>query len=271
MFFEIKDLELHPIEFAEKFEPGAIDLGSDYRQISPVETSGRADLVEEHHGKHKIIKDIRIQGRLATSLESECARCLEPLTQDVTREFDLLYRPAGADAGRDEISVTDAELRSAIMKARGSCWTWCPGADIAGRSLETYCRDDCKGLCPHCGKNMNLEKCSCAVTWEEPRGGAQGNPREAGALETGISEINCSRSERPWREEFIQCLIRTKTFSEAHLHPAAHDALKSHSLSECPNCHEKKMPHRACSSAATTRPRRAASRRSQLLPPPCLA
>jgi len=26
----------------------------------------------------------------------------------------------------------------------------------------------------------------------------------------------------------------------------AHDALKGHSLSECPNCHERKMPHRAC-------------------------
>ena len=26
----------------------------------------------------------------------------------------------------------------------------------------------------------------------------------------------------------------------------AHDALKTHSLSECPNCHERKMPHRAC-------------------------
>src|ERR1700733_11396932 len=26
----------------------------------------------------------------------------------------------------------------------------------------------------------------------------------------------------------------------------AHDSLKSHSLSECPNCHERKMPHRAC-------------------------
>lgn len=26
----------------------------------------------------------------------------------------------------------------------------------------------------------------------------------------------------------------------------AHDALSKHSLSECPNCHEKKMPHRAC-------------------------
>jgi len=26
----------------------------------------------------------------------------------------------------------------------------------------------------------------------------------------------------------------------------AHDSLKSHALSECPNCHERKMPHRAC-------------------------
>src|SRR6202042_3952911 len=97
MFFEVKNLEHHPIEFAEKFAPGSLDLGSDSRQIAPVDSSGRADLVEEHHGKHKVIQDIRIRGRLATSLELSCARCLEPLTQDVTREFDLLYRPQGAD------------------------------------------------------------------------------------------------------------------------------------------------------------------------------
>ena len=88
-FFEIKDLELHPVEFEENFAPGVIDLGTDYRQITPIESSGRADLVEEHHGKHKIIQDIRIKGQLATSLETNCARCLEPLTQDVKREFDL--------------------------------------------------------------------------------------------------------------------------------------------------------------------------------------
>lgn len=26
----------------------------------------------------------------------------------------------------------------------------------------------------------------------------------------------------------------------------AHDSLSTHSLSECPNCHEQKMPHRTC-------------------------
>jgi uncharacterized protein len=170
MFFEIQDLERHPIEFAEKFGTGVLDLGADYRQISPVETSGRADLVEEHHGKHEVIKDIRIRGRLATRLETECARCLEPLTQDVLREFDLLYRPQGADAGRDEMSVTDAEAEISYYEGEGL-----PLEDVVREQillavpLKLTCRDDCKGLCPHCGKNRNSELCSCEVRPEEPR------------------------------------------------------------------------------------------------------
>lgn len=170
MFFEIKDLELHPVEFAEKFGPDAIDLGPDYRQLTPIETAGRADLVEEHHGKHKIIQDIRIRGRLATNLEMCCARCLEPLTQDVTRDFDLLYRPQGADAGRDEMSVTDAEAEISYYEGEGL-----PLEDVVleqvllAAPLKVICREDCKGLCPHCGKNLNQERCSCTVTLEEPR------------------------------------------------------------------------------------------------------
>lgn len=170
MFFEIRDLELHPIEFSEKFSPETIDLAPDYRQVTPVETSGRADLVEEHHGKHKIIQDIRVQGRLATTLESNCARCLEPLTQDVRREFDLLYRPLGADAGRDEISVTDAEAEISYYEGEGILLDDVVREQILlAVPLKVTCREDCKGLCPHCGKNLNQENCSCEVTREEPR------------------------------------------------------------------------------------------------------
>src|SRR3979490_145941 len=109
MFIEIKDLETNPIDFREEYSPGAIDLGPDLRQVSPLHTEGRADLVEEHHGKHKIIQDIRLKGKLDTSLEADCARCIEPVIHQLSREFDLLYRPLGSDAGRDEVSVTDAE------------------------------------------------------------------------------------------------------------------------------------------------------------------
>jgi uncharacterized protein len=170
MFFEIKDLELHPIEFAERFEPGAIDLGSDYRQVTPIDSSGRADLVEEHYGKRKVIQDIRVQGRLATSVESFCARCLEPLTQEVKREFDLLYRPQGADAGRDEISVTDAEAEISYYEGEGILLDDVVREQILLEvPLKLTCREDCKGLCPHCVKNRNLEDCSCVTTLEEPR------------------------------------------------------------------------------------------------------
>jgi uncharacterized protein len=170
MFFEIRDLELHPIEFTEKFEPGVIDLGSEYRQMTPIESSGRADLVEEHHGKHKIIQDIRIQGRLATRLELSCARCLEPIAQDVKREFDLLYRPQGADAGRDEMSVTDAEAEISYYEGEGILLDDVVREQVLlAVPLKVTCREDCKGLCPHCGTNLNEGQCSCAVAPEEQR------------------------------------------------------------------------------------------------------
>jgi len=170
MFFAIKELELHPIDFAEKFEPGMIDLGPECRQRVPIESGGRADLVEEHYGKHKKIQDIRVKGHLSTSLELNCARCLEPIVQDVNREFDLLYRPQGADAGRDEMSVTDAEAEIGYYQGEGVALDDVVREQVLlAVPVKVICRDDCKGLCPHCGKNLNQEQCSCAVEHEEPR------------------------------------------------------------------------------------------------------
>ncbi len=170
MFFDVKDLELHPIDFAEKFEPGVIDFGAEYRQRTPINSSGRAELVEEHHGKHQIIKDIRVKGNLATSLEMSCARCLELIVQNLSRDFELLYRPLGADAGRDEMSVTDAEAEISYYEGEGIALEDVLREQVLlAVPVKVICRENCKGLCPHCGKNLNLEQCSCATEQEEPR------------------------------------------------------------------------------------------------------
>jgi len=108
MFIAIRELEFRPLDFREEIRPGVIDFGGDIEQKMPLETSGHADLIEEHHGKHQIIKDIRLKGDLSTQLELPCARCLEPVRQEVARKFDLLYRPQGSDARAEELSVTDA-------------------------------------------------------------------------------------------------------------------------------------------------------------------
>jgi len=170
MFLDIKDLELRPLDFEEGFRPGVIDLGTEVRQSTPLKTVGRAELVEEHHGKHQVIKDIRLRGRLAAGLELQCARCLEPVPQDIARDFELLYRPLGADAGRDELSVTDAEAEIGYYQGEGILLEDVLREQVLlALPLKVTCREDCKGLCPHCGRNLNEEACSCSVPMEDPR------------------------------------------------------------------------------------------------------
>src|SRR3977135_773854 len=105
MFIEIEELERHSIDFREELPAGALDLGPEAKQIGPLKTEGRAQLVQERHSKHHVINDIRLDGELSTSLELTCARCLEPVTETVAHKFDLLYRPQGSDAGKDELSA----------------------------------------------------------------------------------------------------------------------------------------------------------------------
>jgi len=170
MFLDIKDLERNPVDFDEEFQPDVIDLGGEARQCTPLKTSGRAELVEEHHGKHQIIKDIRLRGRLSADFELQCARCLEPVQQAIARDFELLYRPLGADAGRDELSVTDAEAEIGYYQGDGVLLEDVLREQVLlALPLKVTCREDCKGLCLHCGKNLNEEQCSCAVPMEDPR------------------------------------------------------------------------------------------------------
>ena len=170
MFLDIKDLELQPLEFAEEFQPGVIDFGDEARQHGPLKSSGRAEVVEEHHGKHEVIKDIRLRGKLAAQLELQCARCLELVPQAIQREFELLYRPQGSDAGRDELSVTDAEAEIGYYRGDGLLLEDVLREQVLlALPLKVTCREDCKGLCPQCGKNLNQEQCSCNAPVEDPR------------------------------------------------------------------------------------------------------
>ena len=170
MFIEIEELERHPIDFREEFPAGALDLGPDAKQIEPLSTGGRAQLVQEHHSKHHVINDIRLDGKLSTTLELTCARCLEPVTEKVDRAFDLLYRPQGTDGGKDELSVTTAEAEVSYYQGEGLLLEDVIREQVLlAVPLKAVCREDCLGLCPQCGKNLNLEKCSCRVAMEDPR------------------------------------------------------------------------------------------------------
>ncbi len=176
MLIRLQDLEVQKQEFQEEFRPGAIDLGSEVAQRTPIRTSGRAELIEEDHGRKVVIRDIRVVGRLATRVEVRCARCLEPVESAVESDFDLLYRPLGADAGRDEMGINQAETEIGYYRGEGLLLEDVLREQVLlATPARTLCREDCKGICPRCGRNRNLEACQCEdrpphLRWEALKG-----------------------------------------------------------------------------------------------------
>jgi uncharacterized protein len=170
MFIKVQELELHEIDFAERFRPQAIDLGPDLRQQTDLAASGRAVLLKENRGGREPVKDIRVVGQYATRVEIPCARCLETVVRDLAEKFDLLYRPLGVDAGPHERSVGEADTEIGYYSGEGMHLE-----DVLREQLllavpvKTVCREECQGLCPHCGKNLNHESCQCEEVVPDPR------------------------------------------------------------------------------------------------------
>jgi uncharacterized protein len=164
MFISVRDLEQRDLNFREELAPETLNLGSDIRQAGPLRTGGRASLIEEHQAHKGVIQDIRLVGNVATRVELCCARCLEPVGRDVSRDFDLLYRPQGADAGREEISVTQAEAEIGYYRGEGLLLEEVLQEQILlAVPYRVVCREECLGLCPQCGQNLNQGKCQCAA------------------------------------------------------------------------------------------------------------
>jgi uncharacterized protein len=170
MFITVRELQLHKVEFHEEFQPEAIDLGPDLRQEGRLKTNGRAELIEEHHGRKGIIQDIRLVGDLSARVELSCARCLDPVQRTVEKPFDLLYRPQGTDAGVSEISVTQAEADIGYYRGEGLLLEDVLREQVLlSVPLKVVCREECKGICQQCGGNLNEQTCDCTQQLEDPR------------------------------------------------------------------------------------------------------
>lgn len=170
MLIRVRELELRNLEFEENYQPGAIEFGPDLRQIGPLHSDGRAELIVEHRGHKQDVEDIRLVANVKTRLEFSCARCLEPVGQDIDKSFDLIYRPLGVDRRADEVSISEAETEIGYYSGEGVLLEDVLREQVLlDTPVRALCREDCKGLCPHCGRNLNVEQCDCATRIIDPR------------------------------------------------------------------------------------------------------
>lgn len=175
MLIRVRELEVRTIDFNENYQPGAIEFGPDFRQIGPLHSKGRAELIVEHRGHRQDVEDIRLVGSVQAQLEFSCARCLDPVKHDVDKSFDLIYRPQGVDRRADEASISEAETEIGYYQGEGLLLEDALREQVLlATPVRALCREDCKGLCPHCGRNLNLEQCNCEQHVSDPRWNALG-------------------------------------------------------------------------------------------------
>lgn len=95
--------------------------------------------------------DVMVSGDVSTKLGFTCGRCLEDFDRTYKSTFQQVF-----SADSREIDLTP-DIHELVF------------VDLP---LIPVCKEDCKGLCPTCGKNKNLTECDCKNAQENPKWGA---------------------------------------------------------------------------------------------------
>lgn len=106
-------------------------------------------------------KGIYITGALNSNIESECARCLEPVLLPIEIALDDLFYHPPQSAPPGEFSVGEDGFIDLAPLVRQLSLLEVP--------MQPICRPDCKGLCVACGENLNVAACQCDTESIDPR------------------------------------------------------------------------------------------------------
>ena len=162
MFLDVKELAVRKVRIRKSYAPGSIDYGtSEVKQLGPLEVTATAELLDGQ---------IRVAGELETRIEMVCARCLEPVVEEVRRDFDLFYQPLPKGVKHEEERLKDDDTEIGFFEGEGLFL-----ADVLKEQvllslpMKVICQSDCRGLCPHCGANLNHEQCRCDRRTADPR------------------------------------------------------------------------------------------------------
>ena len=147
--------------FEQTYAPEQLESSDDFRVVEPISLA--FDLTKDN-------LQFRLVGTVRTTLEMPCGRCLDAFIMPVDQVFDLRYQPHARNTGEGEREIEEDDLTTAFYENET--------IDLGQLMREQFylalpmkplCRDDCRGLCPTCGANLNKTTCECTNAWEDPR------------------------------------------------------------------------------------------------------
>lgn len=125
---------------------------------------------------------IEVAATVLAPWEGECRRCLRPVGGELRCQVRELYRPRPPRERPDEDEETyplSGELLDLRPLVRDAVLLELPIAPL--------CREDCAGLCPTCGADLNEARCDCPAPGGDLRWAALDVLRDPGGTQPGPS------------------------------------------------------------------------------------
>lgn len=119
-----------------------------------------------------------VRGKISTDVSLDCTRCLEPIATHLDIPFRAIFVGQPGEERDLEREIGDDKLdESVVGDGRIEMVEVVREQLLLALPEQIFCREDCKGLCPKCGANLNLIDCNCADDEEDPRWAALKNLR----------------------------------------------------------------------------------------------
>lgn len=114
---------------------------------------------------NKFGKNIQCRVEIRTTAHYICDRCLEQFEKSFDSHFELLFHVGKDDleTGEEDVVILSAETVEVDLNE------WIIENLILEIPMKSLCREVCKGICPHCGVNLNYETCQCEEETIDPR------------------------------------------------------------------------------------------------------
>lgn len=108
---------------------------------------------------------VDVRGRLKGQLEYTCSRCLKPVTEQLDIPFHEVFQPV---ENPDDVQGEDDDI-TYVKGESVDLAHYVEEAFVLYLPLAPVCSEDCKGLCPSCGKDLNEGSCDCNTEVIDPR------------------------------------------------------------------------------------------------------
>lgn len=162
MILDLREFESFPARTTLRAEPGELQPFSDcIVAVGEV----KLDLAIQHSGEEYFC-----QGEVTAECSIECARCLEEFERRITQSTDFIVCGAEGLIARRKIGYDDEDY---VYLGKGGfvadVLEPVRQALILSLPMKPLCRENCRGICPRCGTNLNERKCDCKLDSIDPR------------------------------------------------------------------------------------------------------